>query len=184
MRQLLRRDGFSLTELVMVMGIIVILAAIAVPMFTVGRRARVDNGTSLVRETLQSARLRAVAVNKPLQVRFNCPTAGAFRIVQAGWSDTGRCDEATYPYPAAPDAAYQTPPKPRFDGPVQRVHSTVTLSASDPTLVLQFNPNGQVAKVTSGSATLLGLTSVSVTVSSNGYQKAINVNGLGKVVVQ
>lgn len=177
------RGGFSLVELVVVATLMVILMAIAIPQIALGDRARVNTAAGELRETLQTARLRAVAVNRSLQVRFNCPSAGQYRIVQAGsWDgDANRCDSSEYPYPAARDAAYQDPPKPRYDGPVKMVHPRVTVTAGDAS-ILQFFPNGRVMKLVSGVTQ--DFSSASVTVSANGYQKTIDINSLGKVLTQ
>jgi prepilin-type N-terminal cleavage/methylation domain-containing protein len=176
------RDGFSLIELMVVVGLFAILAALAMPTISVGDRGRVNNAASQLRAALQTARLRSVAVNRPLQLRLNCPAANQYRIVEAGWGESGRCSDSTYPYPAAADANYQTPPRPRFDGPVQVINTRVSLSPADPALVLQFDPDGRTYRVSSGS--LQNITTVAVTVSANGYQRTINVNNLGKVVAQ
>jgi prepilin-type N-terminal cleavage/methylation domain-containing protein len=176
--------GFSLVELLAVVSLFAILSALAIPAIGVGNRVRVNNAASEVRGVLQTARLRSVAVNRPLQVRFNCPATGQYRIVEAGamWGDSGRCDPATYKFPAPADAAYRTPPLPRYDGPVQMVNSRVALSGDDPTLVLEFSPDGRVRKVVGGAAQMIA--SIGITVSSDGYQKTISVNGLGKVLAQ
>jgi hypothetical protein len=71
---------------------------------------------------------------------------------------------------------------PRYDGPVQMVNSRVALSEGDPTLVLEFSPDGRVRKVVGGAAQMIA--SIGITVSSDGYQKTISVNGLGKVLAQ
>lgn len=176
------REGFSLVELMVVVGLFTIVAAIAVPTLGVGERVRVNNAASQVRHALQTARLRAVATNRPLQVRLNCPSDGSFRIVEAGWAEAGRCNPATYPYPAPADAAYRVPALPRYDGPVQFVNSRVDLSAAEPDLVVQFFPDGRAMKVVGGATQLMA--SVAITVSSNGYQRTISVNGLGKVLAE
>lgn len=177
------RGGFSLVELIVVASLMAIIMAIAIPSIAMGDRVRVNNATSEVRATLQTARLRAIAVNRSLQVRFNCPTTGQYRIVEAGsWdADTGRCDPTDYPYPAPAGAAYADPPKPRYDGPVKLLNPRVTLGAADAG-ILQFFPNGRVTKVVSGVSE--DITSVSVTVGANGYQKTISINSLGKIITQ
>ncbi len=173
------RSGFSLVELMVVVGLAAILMAIAVPSFSTGGRARVNTAARQIREALQTGRLRAIAVNRPLQVRFNCPSAGHYRIVEAGWPDAGRCDATRYPYPAATDAGYRTPPMPRWDGPPREVHPRVNLNAADPGLVVQFFPDGRAMKFVNGSTQILG--SLPVTVSADGYQRTVTVNSLGKV---
>lgn len=176
------RAGFSLVELMMVVGILAVLAAFALPSFRTSNTVRVNEALSLVRDAMQTARLRSVAVNRPLQVRFNCPATGQFRIVEAGWAEAGRCNTTSYPYPAPTNAAYMVPPKPRYDGPLRVIDNRVALSSSDPSLVLQFNPDGRAYRVVSGSAQVIS--SVAVTVSSDGYSKSVTVNTLGKVQSQ
>lgn len=176
------QGGFSLVELMVVVGLAAILMAIAIPSLAVGERVRVNNAASEVRHALQRARLRAVAVNRPLQLRFNCPAANQFRIVEAGFGDSNRCSPASYPYPPAQDAAYRVPAQPRYDGPVQYVNTRVAVNAADPNLVLQFGPDGRVTKISGGAPQLIN--SVPVTLTSGGYTRTINVNSLGKVITQ
>lgn len=177
------RAGYTMVELMMVVALMAIMMAFALPAMRTSERTRVHNAVSVVRETLQTARLRSVAVNRPLQVRFNCPQAGEFRLVEAGFGESGRCSPVSYPFPAPSDAATSDPPKPRFDGPVQTVNSRVTLVPNDPGLVLQFFPTGQVEKIVNGARQQIGLNTIQVTVSSDGYQQTIEVNGLGRVTV-
>lgn len=178
-------DGFSLIELMMVAGLLTVLMAIAIPSIGMGNRTRVNNAASELREVLQTARLRSVAVNRPLQVRLNCPAANQYRIVEAGaWADSGRCDPTAYPYPPPADAAYRTPPKPRYDGPIKLVHPNLTLNSAEPSLVIQFSPDGRAAKVVGGVPQFIGTDPVPIRVSADAYQKTIGVNGLGKVLTQ
>jgi Tfp pilus assembly protein FimT len=179
-RMIESRRGFSLVELLMIVGLGVILMALAIPSMGLGTSVKVSNAANELRGALQSARLRAVAVNHALELRLNCPSTGQYRIVEAGFSETGRCNPTTYPYPPPSDAAYRTPPKPRYDGPVYNLNPAITLNASDPTLVLQFLPDGQVKQNVSGTATLIS--TVSITVGSGGYSKTITINNLGKVL--
>jgi prepilin-type N-terminal cleavage/methylation domain-containing protein len=176
--------GFSLIELMLVMGLAAVLMAIAIPNISVGERVRVNNAASEVREALQTARLRAVAVNRPLQIRFNCPAANEFRIVEAGFGETNRCDTRSFPYPAPQDAAYRVPELPRYDGPIQYVNPQVSLSAADPNLILQFGPDGRVSRLVGGTAQAITSAPVPVTVASGSYTRTINVNSLGKVITQ
>jgi len=102
-----RDRGFSLIELLMVVAIGVILLGIAIPSIRMSDRIKVDSAAREVQQELNAARLRAVGANRRLEVRFNCPSAGEYRIVEAGWGDSGRCDPVAYPYPAPTDASYR-----------------------------------------------------------------------------
>jgi prepilin-type N-terminal cleavage/methylation domain-containing protein len=179
-----RDSGFSLVELVVVMGIAVVLMAISIPMMNVTDRMRLNDAAREVRQELQTARLKAVSINRSLEVRFNCPANGEYRIVEAGpYGSTNRCDGNSFPYPAPADAPYQTPPKPRYDGPIRRVHPRVNLNpGDDPTLILRFAPNGQVFKVVGSTATLIA--SQNVTVAIGGLTRTMNVNAFGKILLQ
>ncbi len=178
------RDGFSLTELLSVIAIIAILAAIAIPSIFVTDETRARQALREVEREMQTARLKAVTTNKSIQVRLNCPGAGMYRMVEAGttWPDAGRCSEATYPYPAPVDAAYQTPPKPRYDGPIRYLDSNIALSSDNPNLVIQFMPDGRTATVVNGAEQLIGTMQVSVTCRTK--TKTLEVNGIGRIQIQ
>src|SRR5690606_2562432 len=64
--------GFSLTELVMVISLIAITAAMAVPLIT-GSSAQLELSAAArqVERELQSARMKAVRSNRVIRVRFN-----------------------------------------------------------------------------------------------------------------
>ena len=177
-------DGFSVVELMMVMILAVILMAMAIPALSVNDRVRVDTAAREIQQELHAARLRAVGTNRRLEVRLNCPSAGQYRVVEAGWPDSGRCDPVTYPYPAPPDAAYRVPAKPRLDGPIRYLNNRVSLSSSSGTLVFQFLSNGQAMKGSGGSAAPIALGGETLTLSIGSYSRRVNVNGLGKVLLQ
>lgn len=174
--------GFTLIELLMVMAVGVILVGIAVPSLRMTDRVRVDNAARAIQQELQAARLRAVSVNRRLEVRFNCPSTGQYRIVESGWSDSGRCDTSAYPYPAPPDAAYRVPPKPRYDGPVRQLNNRVSLAMSSANLVLQFAADGRATKLEGGTPRLIGTESITVSIGS--FTETIDVNTMGKVVIR
>ncbi len=178
------RDGFSLTELLAVIAIIAILAAIALPSIFVTDDTRARQALREVEREMQTARLKAVTTNKSIQVRFNCPGAGMYRMVEAGttWADAGRCSQTTYPFPAPVDAAYQVPPKPRYDGPIRYLDSNIVLSSGNPNLIVQFMPDGRTATVVNGVAQLIGTMQVSVTCRTK--TRTLEVNGLGRIQIQ
>jgi prepilin-type N-terminal cleavage/methylation domain-containing protein len=175
-------QGFTLLELIMVMAVGVILLGIAVPTLRIGDRVKVDNAARAVQQELQAARLRAVGVNRRLEVRFNCPTAGQYRIVESGWSDSARCDAGTYPYPAPANAAYVVPPKPRYDGPIRSLDPNVIIAFSSSNLVLQFAPDGRATKLEGGTPRPIGTESVIVTMGP--YSATVDVNTVGKIAIR
>ncbi len=177
-------EGFSLVELLSVVAIIAILAAIAIPSIFVTDDTRARQALREVEREMQTARLKAVTTNKSMQVRLNCPGAGMYRMVEAGttWPDAGRCSQTTYPFPAPVDAAYQTPPKPRYDGPIRYLDSSIVLSAANPNLVIQFMPDGRTATVVNGVVQLIGTMQVSVTCRTK--TRTLEVNGIGRIQIQ
>ncbi len=174
--------GFSLVEVLIVVGLMATIMAIAIPSIGINDRMRLDTAAREIQQELQGARLRAVNVNRRLEVRFNCPRTGEFRVVEGGWPDSGRCDQSRYPYPASADAAYQVPQMPRYDGPVRRIDPRVSLTASNSTLVLEFAPDGRTMRLEGGAPRLIS--SETLTLTLNGYSRTVNINALGKVQLQ
>jgi prepilin-type N-terminal cleavage/methylation domain-containing protein len=176
--------GFTLIELMSVVAIFAILAAIAIPSIFVTDETRARQAIRELEREFQTARLKAVTTNRPIQVRINCPGPGMYRMVEAGttWSDSGRCSEATYPFPAPVDAAYQMPPKPRYDGPVRYLNPNIVFSTADPNLVVQFMPDGRTGTVAGGVVQIIDTVQVGVTCRTK--TKTVEINGLGRIQIQ
>jgi type IV fimbrial biogenesis protein FimT len=69
--------GFTLIELMMTVALAATLLAIGVPvMLDVTESSKLTGAAREVERELQSARLRAVANNRSLRVRLNCPATG------------------------------------------------------------------------------------------------------------
>ncbi len=69
-----RDDGFTLMEMLMVTTVFVIIAGMAVPLFSdVTDSIKLGEAGRQVERELQTARLTAVSGNQPLRVRFDCP---------------------------------------------------------------------------------------------------------------
>lgn len=184
--------GFSLVDMLATIAIIAILAAVATPQMVDG----VDNmrlGMTVrdVERELQFARLKSVSTNRPMRVRFNCPVAGQFRVVEligtprvplAADGATNRCDESIYPYrPTGSDVSRLT--RPNNDGALRRLQPQATFTAF-PTL--EFWPDGSVhADAGVGNPwpplTAAGAT---ITVGRKGKTRNITVNALGKINLQ
>jgi len=165
------------------------IAAIAVPIVTNAfENQRLGVETRNVERELQTARLSAVSTNRPIRVRFNCPSTGMYRRVEViGTVNTPHTDDAesqaaarcAYPYPAA-DKNPLT--RPNNDGPIQQAHPTVTFSAVQ---TLEFWPNGTVhVPAATNPWPLLGATGASITLAHGSSYKSIQVNSLGKIRIQ
>ncbi len=178
------RAGFTVVELLIVIAIFGILAAIAIPSIFLTDDTRARQATREVEREMQTARLKAVTTNRPMQVRLNCPGPGMYRMVEAGttWPDAGRCSQTTYPFPAPVDAAYQAPAKPRYDGPIRYLDPNIVLSAGSPNLIIQFMPDGRTATVVNGVAQLVGTMQVSV--SCRTKTRTVEINGIGRIQIQ
>lgn len=200
--QVLRRrrrtaeSGYTLVDQLMTIALIGTVSAIAVPALTnavEGQRLGID--TRNVERELQIARLGAVTADRPIRVRFDCPSAGGYRRVEllgsisdessgddADNQGARRCDLTLYPYPAAsPDPLV----RPKNDGPLRRLNSSVAFTS---TQTLEFWPNGTV-HVAIGAAPgqpwpQLGATPATLTLTKGTTTKNIVVNSLGKIQIQ
>src|SRR6266513_1334109 len=75
--------GFSLVDLMATLAIIGTIAAIGVPLVTDAVESqRLGIELRNVEREIQIARLAAVTTNRPIRVRFNCPSAGYYRRVE------------------------------------------------------------------------------------------------------
>ena len=177
--------GFTLMDTIATLAVAATVAGIAVPIVNNAfENQRLGIDTRNVERELQSARLSAVATNRPIRVRFNCPTAGKYRRVEligtlsvpaTDDADTRAAIRCGYPYPAA-DRNPLT--RPNDDGPTLQLYQTVAFTMSQP---LEFWPNGTVH--TPGTFTQLA-NPISITLTKGSSSKTIQVNGLGKIQIQ
>ena len=184
--------GFSLVDMLATVAIIATLAAVATPqMFDGVDRMRLGMTAREVERELQFARVKSVSTNRPMRIRFNCPVAGQFRVVEligtprvplSADSAANRCDETVYPYrPTGADANRLT--RPNNDGAVRRLQPLSTFTAF-PTL--EFWPDGSVhADAGAGDPwPTLTAAGATITVSRKGKTRNITVNALGKIQLQ
>jgi prepilin-type N-terminal cleavage/methylation domain-containing protein len=180
--------GFSLVDLLAVIAIIATIAAIALPgMLGAMERVRLGQSAREVERELQTAKSRAVVKGRAMRVRFNCPAAGQYRMVEllgtpsvpvAADSAANRCDQALYPYPADSDPGTV----PNLDGPPRRLDASVTFAQVQ---TIEFRPNGTAYYQTGGGAFgLIPVAGVQIRLDRDGVQRIITVNGLGKVELQ
>ena len=182
--------GFSLMDTLATLAIAATVAAVAVPIATNSfENQRLGIETRNVERELQSARLSAVATNRPIRVRFNCPSSGMYRRVEViGTVNTPHSDDAearaaarcAYPYPAA-DTNPLT--RPNNDGPIVSLYQTVSFTASQ---TLEFWPNGTVhVPAATNPWPILGAAGATITLSKGStYSKSIQVNSLGKIRIE
>jgi prepilin-type N-terminal cleavage/methylation domain-containing protein len=183
-------SGFTLIELMMTVTVFAIVLGAAVPgLADMTGSMRLRQGLREVERELQAARLKAVSSNRPIRVRFNCPAAGSYRMVELIGTPSipddeddadNRCSDAAYPYPAA-DANRLT--LPNHDGPVRQLHSSLVFGDAD---ALEFWPDGSVHQADDEATPWPAVTSdgVSITVRKGDLVGALTVNGLGKIQIQ
>ena len=173
--------GFSLVEIMMVVAMISIAAAAATPSIAAAMRIyTINSATESVASTVRSARYSAVTANRPVRVRFNCPSAGRFRVVElvgtAIDNDTNRCQLTNYPYPD-PDASAA----PNVDGPVVVLPAgTVFNSAQD----LEISAAGRVTPLSGCPTCVLGAPPSTLTIGNGNDIRTITVSASGQVQVQ
>lgn len=187
-RRNLRSDaGITLIDVLVAVAVLATLSAMAVPTIQdINSAIALGEARRMVQSELQQARLKAVSANRIMRVRFNCPLAGQFRMVElVGTPDVpatpdtaaNRCNDAVYPFPA-PDANPVT--LPNQDGPVRRIHPKVSFGAVQ---TIEFRPTGMAHSVNADgtSGPPLGADGVSITVTKGAAVKAVTVNALGRV---
>ena len=184
--------GFTLVDTLATIAIIATMAAMATPQMIDGvDRMRLGMSARDVERELQFARLKSVSTNRPMRIRFNCPVAGQFRVVEligtprvplAADGAANRCDETVYPYrPTGSDSNRLT--RPNNDGALRRLQPLATFTVF-PTL--EFWPDGSVhADAGAGDPwPTLTAAGATITVSRKGKTRNITVNALGKVQLQ
>ena len=117
-----------MVELLMTVALVTIISAAAAPLFSgASRRSKQFSAQREVAGQIRTARLSAVTGNKVMQVRFGCPAAGQYRVLEVTGdvtidSDAARC---SYPWPDANGNAL-----PNLDGPVMRLPEGISFGTT------------------------------------------------------
>jgi Tfp pilus assembly protein FimT len=180
--------GFSLIDIMMSVAVLCIVASASVPSLM-----HVVNGVKLgqaqrdVYQEMQTARLIAVSSNRPIRIRFNCPSAGQYRLTELIGSPTrpdpsdsapDRCSDTKWKYPANDN---DPTTRPNRDGPVRWLPDTVTFETA---AALEFWPDGTVHRQAGGESPWAQVSVAGgtvVTIAKNEIVKTISVSGLGKI---
>ena len=162
-------------------AIMAILAGVAVPQVGSAMRLYALNGsTRAVAAAIRGARYTAVSKNRTVRVRFNCPAAGQYRVVEfvssaAVDSAADRCSEQAYPYPD-PDAAAA----PNVDGPIVRLSTDAQFTAVQD---IQFDTAGRASRLTGCPACATAAAPAAVTIGNGHETRTLTVTASGQVVV-
>jgi type II secretory pathway pseudopilin PulG len=179
--------GFTLIEVMMMSALIVIISGMGVALMrNVADGIKLGQAARQVERELQTARLKAVSSNQPMRVRFDCPVAKQYRMVElvgtpgvpaAADDPAGRCSQSNYPFPAS-DTNILT--RPNHDGPVRQIDSSVAFQQST---TIEFWPDG-TAHVNNGGANpwpAIVSPGTNIILARNGQTKTIVVNSVGKI---
>ena len=169
-----RQQGFTLIDIMFTVALLGVLMAVTVPgATTASRRYHLLSATREVAAQVRVARLKAVTANRTMRVRFNCPAAGQYRVVEvvnnAAIDDAAdRCSSTTYPYPDPNPAAL-----PDLDGPVMVLRGGITF---DGVQDLDIAPTGRVTALTGAVPATIGV--------RNSYEtQNVTVSATGRVQV-
>lgn len=154
--------GFTMFELLVVMGLITVLAGMSIPsLLEATRRNSVWSASELIGSQIRQARLKAISRNKSFRVRFDCPAAGQFRLLEVTGNST--IDDATNRC-----STYQT-----YDSGVFAMPTNVSYGTGLP--VLTVNSRGIFSSTTGIPAT--------ITVTYGGYSsRSFTVSATGQIV--
>ena len=159
---MLQERGYSLIEMVVVVGLIGVLSAIAVPTFLESsRRNNIWTASERVGSLVRQTRLKAISQSGTYVVRFDCPAANQLRALiitgnAAIDNDANRCNTT------------QT-----GDSEVVELPTGVMLDAEDAT-ALQVTPRGVFTAI-GDSIPLI------ITVSYGASTRTVTVSATGQI---
>ena len=174
-----RVAGFTLVEIMLVTTVAGVLAAVAAPSIDGAmRRYRMNTATRTITTEIRAARFIAVAKNRTMRVRFNCPGPGQFRVIEVTGnaaidSAADRCSETAYPYPDQNPAV-----APNADGPAMWINQGAALGAVQD---LQISNRGRIQPLNNCPACAVAAPPASIGIT-NGYEiQTIPVSASGMV---
>jgi prepilin-type N-terminal cleavage/methylation domain-containing protein len=173
------QSGFSLIELLIVVAVGMVVVGVAVPQVVEAmRQASLNTSVHSVAAAIRGARYSAVAKNRAVRVRFNCPAANQFRVVEvtgnAGIDQAAdRCSEAVYPYPDPDDTV-----APNIDGQMLRLGEDTQFGAAQD---IQIDTSGRVTKLTGCPACVSSAAPATIAVVNGNDTRTITVNASGQV---
>jgi prepilin-type N-terminal cleavage/methylation domain-containing protein len=171
-RGLGRQHGFSLPEMLIVAAIFATVSAIAIPqVFGALERYRTNSAVREVAAQIRAARLAAVTTNRVMIVRFNCPSARAYRFVEVTGDPAidSAADRCSFP-PADSNPATL----PNADGPLSLLPETMTFAATQD---LRIGTTGVVTPLAGAMPALIQVTNGALT-------GQITVSASGRVQMQ
>jgi prepilin-type N-terminal cleavage/methylation domain-containing protein len=180
-RSIHRERGFTLIEVLMVVAIAATLTATTIPaIFGAMRQYELNSSVQMVGTAIRNARYAAVTKNRTVRVRFNCPAANQFRVVERVGTfaiDTAadRCSEATYPYPDADPAA-----APNVDGPVLRLSDSLQFAAVED---IEITPAGRAIPLTGCPACAASTLPGTIAISNGDETRTLTVTTTGQVLL-
>ena len=179
---LMRRDGFTINELLMVVAVASTLAGMSMPMIGGAMREyEMNSSTRQVAGEIRGARFTAVAKNRTMRVRFNCPGPGQFRVIEVTGNagidnDQNRCAEANYPFPDPNPAA-----APNADGPIMWLNDAAAFGAVQD---IQITTRGRVQPLTGcPAACVAGLPPASIELDNGHEKKSLTISASGIVTI-
>jgi prepilin-type N-terminal cleavage/methylation domain-containing protein len=180
--------GFTLIDVLTVIVVLGIMAAVTAPgMIASLDRLKLGQATREVERELHVAKSRAVSKGRGIRIRFNCPSAGQYRVTEllgtvtvpaAADNAADRCDQTKYPYPIADNDPLTLP---NLDGPVRYLPDDVSFGTSQ---TIEFWPDG-TAHITGATIPwpLIPTVGINITVVRDANTSTITVNGLGKILL-
>ena len=158
--------GFTLVELLITAAIVGIASAMAIPaMNNAVQRNKVITSAELLGSQVREARLAAISRSRAFRVQFNCPAAGASRMLEV----TGNT--------VIDDAADRCTTSRPNDGAPIYLPLEVNFGGSTPR-DMQVSARGQVSAIGGGAMPLV------YALTHGSHTRTVTVTATGRVTIQ